>query len=143
VRYIGGNAITLLNTLGESFVGANLENTVLIGADFRGANLSEANLCQASLCETMLEDATLDNADLRGADLALCPALLAGTTCRGAQIGGARGLDQQFSDSEGETLSILLELFAERGAVLDNEQQQMIAEKQAARPAGKRKTGTA
>lgn len=44
VKYVGGNAATLLKTKGESFKGANMANTLLEHADLRGCQLSSANL---------------------------------------------------------------------------------------------------
>ncbi|MCK5343209.1 MAG: pentapeptide repeat-containing protein, partial [Candidatus Heimdallarchaeota archaeon] len=44
IKYVGGNAATLLKTKGESFKGANMANTLLEHADLRGCQLSSANL---------------------------------------------------------------------------------------------------
>ena len=89
IDYLGGNAISLLNDLKESFVGLDLSNTLLVGADLKFANLNEAqcnncNLGQsdfvhaslkqanfkgATLNQSTFKDAYLDEADFREADL--------------------------------------------------------------------------
>ncbi len=69
VRYIGGNAATLLRMLGEAFAGADLAHTVLAGADLSGSDLSGANLYGACLRKSNLSLCTLTGADLREADL--------------------------------------------------------------------------
>ncbi len=132
VGYVGGNAATMLRDCGESFVGANLAGTVLSGAllvetDLRGATLRGACLRRAALLHC-----TMDNVDLRDADLSnqIVPA-----TCQGMQISGAHGLEQYVMrpDGMGEGTITLLELFAERGALLDEAQQRRLGELSAGR----------
>ena len=67
--YTGGNAATLLSNCGESFVGVNLENAVLVGADLSNSNLSEANLSAADLREVNLSGCILENTNLQAANL--------------------------------------------------------------------------
>ena len=50
-------------------IGADLSNTILTDADFRGADLSYAKLSGAKLSGAKLSGAKLRDADLRGADL--------------------------------------------------------------------------
>ncbi|NJN65259.1 MAG: TIR domain-containing protein [Chloroflexaceae bacterium] len=69
VRYIGGNAATLLRMLGGAFAGADLSHTVLAGADLSGSDLSGTNLYGACLRKSNLSLCTLTGADLREADL--------------------------------------------------------------------------
>lgn len=70
IGYTGGNAITLLQRLSTSFSNAQLENTVLTGADLFLADLNGANLQGAILNQVTLTGCTLENTDLRGANLA-------------------------------------------------------------------------
>ena len=59
VGFVGGNAATLLRLLGESFVGKNLERTVLIGADLTNVDLTKVNLRSSLLRETNLVNSTI------------------------------------------------------------------------------------
>jgi len=68
-NYVGGNAATLLRTLGESFKGARLARTVLIGADLSNTDLTNADLHGANLYEAVFTNIELAQADLREADL--------------------------------------------------------------------------
>jgi hypothetical protein len=162
IAYVGGNAATLLNRRGVSFRRANLAGTVLTGAGLRNADLTGADLQDAILCEAVLYGCTLENADLRRADLSnlsdsgiwsgfaisLWRRLLESMrrfltvkvlwfksiNARGAQISGARGLEQETVWAPPwETLvkqrkGTLLEFFADCGAVLDEEQKRIVAE---------------
>jgi hypothetical protein len=69
VRYVGGNAATLLNHLGESFEKAQLSHANLTGADLTNANMSNADLRGAVLHKVDLTGVTLMGADLYDADL--------------------------------------------------------------------------
>jgi hypothetical protein len=132
VGYVGGNAANMVRDCGESFVGANLAGTVLSGAVLVGTDLRGATLRGASLRRAVFRNCAMDDVDLRGADLSneIRPA-----TCRGMQIGGAHGLEQLVTVREGdcESTKTLLELFAEGGALLDEEQQRRLAALQARR----------
>jgi WD40 repeat protein len=69
VGYAGGNAATLLQLLGESFVQADLSQTVLAGADLQNRDLTRAVLRRASLRLVNLSGCTLVQTDVREADL--------------------------------------------------------------------------
>ena len=60
VKYLGGNAATLLLKNKETFEGANLENTVLFGADLRRSNLLTANVYGCDLRNTNLAGSKFD-----------------------------------------------------------------------------------
>lgn len=62
--YLGGNAVTVLNFMKESFVGANFQDTVLGGANLRRARCREACFQRANL-----DAVDLSECDLTGADL--------------------------------------------------------------------------
>lgn len=132
VRWIGGNAATLLNTLGHSFEGANLSHTVLAGAQMRRASFKGADLRGAALEEARLFSPDMENADLRGANLTDTRVVLHPASCQGAQIGGAIGLEEGkngllYTEDGASQCMTLLELFAAGGAILDDEQQQRLA----------------
>ncbi len=77
VLYTGGNAITLLNDLGESFIGQDLANTILSEADLQGSQCQEAffndsnleglNFSNANLIDTSFRKANLENVDFTNA----------------------------------------------------------------------------
>ncbi len=69
VKYVGGNAATLLRMLDESFVGAKLAHTVLTKAYLKGTNLTEADLKGACLRNANLQYCIMNNTDLRDTDL--------------------------------------------------------------------------
>lgn len=69
VRYVGGNAATLLNALGAPFEEAQLPYAKLSGANLTNANLSRANLRGAVLHKANFTGVTLSQADLYNADL--------------------------------------------------------------------------
>ena len=63
VGYLGGNAVTMLNFMKESFAGADFQRVVL-----RGANLRRAD-CRGHASKANLDDANLSECDLTEADL--------------------------------------------------------------------------
>jgi WD40 repeat protein len=67
VKYVGGNAATLLRMLGESFIGVDLRNASMASADLFGADLSKADLREAYLRDSTFSGC-LREADLRNAD---------------------------------------------------------------------------
>lgn len=69
VKYVGGNAATLLRMLDESFVGVKLAHTVLTNADLDYTNLTEADLKGACLRNASLRYCILKNTDLSDTDL--------------------------------------------------------------------------
>lgn len=76
VCYVGGNAVRLLNLLGEPLAGKDFTCAILIAADLSGARLAGATLDEADLRESRfiqanLADATMIGADLSGAILSL------------------------------------------------------------------------
>jgi len=70
VGFLGGNAATLLNDLGESFSGRDLSRTVLSSADFSGADMRFSRLDGAYLEKTRLSDAYLRDASFARALMA-------------------------------------------------------------------------
>lgn len=60
VKYLGGNAATLLVKNKETFSGANLENTVLENAYLGKANFLTANLCGCDLISANLAGCIFD-----------------------------------------------------------------------------------
>ncbi|MFX0210047.1 MAG: pentapeptide repeat-containing protein, partial [Candidatus Hodarchaeota archaeon] len=69
--YIGGNAITILNAMGEKFIGKNFSKTILVSANFEksnltGVNFSEANLRNSNLNNTILINSNFTRTNLRG-----------------------------------------------------------------------------
>ncbi len=69
VQYLGSNAITLLNLLGEELRGNDFSNTVLNDAYLRSADLTDTNFKEAILKNTNLNNTILKNADFSFADL--------------------------------------------------------------------------
>jgi hypothetical protein len=70
VRYLGGNAATVLNRFDRTcFAGRDLAATVLAGADFDVTDFTGASLSNASLIGAKFTDATLVNTNLFGASL--------------------------------------------------------------------------
>ncbi|MEW6607351.1 MAG: restriction endonuclease [bacterium] len=74
VQYLGSNAITLLNLLGEELKGKDFSNTILHNAylhsaDLTGTNFKEAVLKNANLNNTILKEADFSYADLEGVHL--------------------------------------------------------------------------
>jgi WD40 repeat protein len=69
VKYSGGNAATLLSLRNESFKGANLESTVLAGADLSDTDLTETNFQGACLRKASLINSILDYSNFCLADL--------------------------------------------------------------------------
>jgi len=67
--YLGGNAITLLNFLGESFKGKDLNHTKLDGANLSNVSLLDVNLSNADLSNTNLSNANLSKVNLSNANL--------------------------------------------------------------------------
>jgi WD40 repeat protein len=61
---VAGNAVTILNFVGEPMCGFELKGITLSGAD-----LSRAVLCRANLQDSVLQNCRFDHANLRGADL--------------------------------------------------------------------------
>ncbi|ODS41779.1 MAG: hypothetical protein A7315_00250 [Candidatus Altiarchaeales archaeon WOR_SM1_79] len=68
-KYIGGNAVTLLNLLGESFSGKDFSNTCLMNADFSNTDLAGTNFSYAVLKNANLKNAILKNVDFSYANL--------------------------------------------------------------------------
>lgn len=68
-KYIGGNAATILNKIGESFAKKDLSNTVLQNADLSGANLEKANFSEADLQAVAFDYAHLNGVNFKGANL--------------------------------------------------------------------------
>lgn len=71
-KYVGANAASILNQMGESFAGKDLSRTVLRGADLSGANMEAARLVGADLEDVAFDYALLRqtnsaNANLKGA----------------------------------------------------------------------------
>lgn len=88
VLFTGGNAATLLTTLGRSFASRDLSGVVMQGGHLPG-NLQGVNLRNANVVDVELSDR-----DLRGSDLANCsfsPGSLAG-----ADLRDVRGLGTRF-----------------------------------------------
>ena len=74
VKYVGGNAATLLNQMGKSFARRNLRGVVLagahlVGADLTNADLSGAFLDDANLMWARLKSARCISTSFRTADL--------------------------------------------------------------------------
>lgn len=69
-KNIGGNAITLLHILGESFAKVDLKNTILFDADLPNAKFTKACLQNCNLEEVNLEHADLTEAILIEANVA-------------------------------------------------------------------------
>jgi len=72
VKYVGGNAISLLYALGSSFKGKDLDRAVLIGADLRNADLTKTTFRKSNLSKAVLSNAILNETDFSGADLSDC-----------------------------------------------------------------------
>lgn len=70
VKYVGGNAVTLLNLLGENFSGRDLSHRVLHGTDLEACDLRAANLNDTDLTGAWLSDAYLSQASFRSSTLA-------------------------------------------------------------------------
>ncbi|HTU46422.1 MAG TPA: pentapeptide repeat-containing protein [Bryobacteraceae bacterium] len=68
VRYVGGNAATLLSLLREPFASADLAGAVLAGANLVNTDLTGINLNGASLRAAHVGACVLRNADLRRSD---------------------------------------------------------------------------
>lgn len=68
IKYVSGNAATLLATKGESFKGAKLEHTILTGAYLRDIDLTMANFKGAFLSEVNMNSCVLEQCDFKGAD---------------------------------------------------------------------------
>jgi WD40 repeat protein len=75
-KYLGGNAVSILNELGEDFAknGFDFSETLLDYANFhgqnlRGINFQKASLKNANLNNTILKDSDFSNANLEGASL--------------------------------------------------------------------------
>jgi hypothetical protein len=64
VGYTGGNAATLLREIGASFTKANLNQTVLAGADLSWTDLSKTVMQNCDLSEAKLFGCTFDEASL-------------------------------------------------------------------------------
>ena len=69
LKYVGGNAATLLNMLGASFKNAKFAKTVLCGANFSNGDLTGADFRGAYVREADFRHCVLANADFRNADL--------------------------------------------------------------------------
>jgi hypothetical protein len=69
VKYAGGNAATLLRMINESFVGANLANTVLAGANLINVDLTDADLRKAYMAEIILSRCNLTKANMESCDI--------------------------------------------------------------------------
>lgn len=69
VKYIGCNAVRMLQWKHESFVGVNLAHTVLTGASLYSTDLTGANLQSACLRKVKLINPVLENCDFRLSDL--------------------------------------------------------------------------
>jgi len=69
--YLGGNAVTVLNELGEDFSrkAFDFSETVLDRADFEGQDLTQLNFKETSLEDANLSDTTLRDSDFSFADL--------------------------------------------------------------------------
>jgi WD40 repeat protein len=69
--YLGGNAVSLLNELGEDFAqkGFDFSKSVLNYANFQSQDLTGLNFQRATLNDANLNNTILKNADFSGADL--------------------------------------------------------------------------
>jgi predicted NACHT family NTPase/WD40 repeat protein len=70
-NYIGGNILTLLNTLNESFIskklsGLNLRNARFNNIDLNGADFSSSNLANVDFHNVSLESVDFSSSDLSG-----------------------------------------------------------------------------
>lgn len=100
VRYLGSNAITLLNMLGYDFRGVDLAGSILNGADLKNGNFENAIFAQADL----------SNVDFTNAILAQCKfseATLTKTTLISADIRNSNfsGAYLDFTDLTGADIS--------------------------------------
>lgn len=70
-RYLGGNAVSMLNELGEDFAkkGFNFSETVLDYANFEGLDLTGLNFRKASLKNVNFNNTILKNTDFSMTDL--------------------------------------------------------------------------
>lgn len=69
VRYLGGNAISILHMLGYSFRGKDLSQTILKNADLRNADLTGTIFKRANLYNAIFSNAVLNEADFSDAHL--------------------------------------------------------------------------
>lgn len=69
IKYLGGNAITILKFLNESFEGKDFSMTVLAGANISNCNLNNTNFSKSILREVDFRNSILKNADLSFSDL--------------------------------------------------------------------------
>jgi|GEM_PF-4488673 len=69
VKYMGGNAISILNYIGETFTNRNFSNTILRNADFEGAVCDNSNFLNAELHDSSFIDSSLLYVNLEGATL--------------------------------------------------------------------------
>lgn len=70
LKFVGGNAATLLQTIGASFENADLAQTILAEADLTGCNLLKTNLTNCDLTEADLRGCKINDATLKSAKLA-------------------------------------------------------------------------
>jgi uncharacterized protein YjbI with pentapeptide repeats len=69
VKYVGGNAISLIDMIGGSLKEKNLTNTVLVGANLFNSNFCRTNLQGATLIDVELTKCCFDDAKLSNAIL--------------------------------------------------------------------------
>lgn len=69
VRYIGGNAISILTRMGETLTNKDFSNTILQNANFEGAICDNSNFSNAELQNSNFIDSSLIYANFEGAKL--------------------------------------------------------------------------
>jgi len=76
VKYIGGNALTILNNLGQSFVDKDLSNSFINGADLRNCNLTKININKSFFKSSDLRGSRFRQADFDSANFEGCDGTL-------------------------------------------------------------------
>lgn len=127
VKYVAGNAATLLLIRGERFTRRNLARVVLSGVDFINENLTGIQLRGATLHKTTLRGADLSGSDLTGASFDE-----GSLVC--ADLRNAKGLEPRFFHFVSEHVPRIISGFIGRGAesaeiqrFLDNNKRPSVA----------------
>lgn len=69
IRYMGGNAISILNYMGETFINKDFSNTILRNANFEGSVCDNSNFTNAELQESSFIDSSMLYVNLEYAKL--------------------------------------------------------------------------